>query len=116
MKRIRIPILPIAIVAGVIFAVTWAARSSVNRSIPFEVPTEKSVADVVSEVNQKFADDWSEYDLEPSAMADELTVFRRLSLALHGTIPSLEEIRRFESDQKPDRKPDRQPGPPKGIS
>ncbi len=32
-----------------------------------------------------------------------MTVLRRLSLALHGTIPSLEELRRFEADQAPDR-------------
>lgn len=39
----------------------------------------------------------------PAAPVDELTVLRRLSLALHGTIPSLEELRRFEADERPDR-------------
>jgi hypothetical protein len=35
--------------------------------------------------------------------AEDLQVLRRLSLALHGTIPALEEIRQFEADQRPDR-------------
>ena len=39
----------------------------------------------------------------PATQADDLTLLRRLSLALHGTIPSLEEIRRFEADARPDR-------------
>jgi hypothetical protein len=35
--------------------------------------------------------------------APELAVLRRLSLALHGTVPSLEEIREFEADRAADR-------------
>ena len=35
--------------------------------------------------------------------ADDLTVMRRMWLALAGTIPSLEEIRRFEADTAPGR-------------
>jgi hypothetical protein len=37
--------------------------------------------------------------LVPAPQADELTVARRLSLALTGTIPSLQEIRQFEAHQ-----------------
>ena len=40
---------------------------------------------------------WQQTGVEPADAAPELLVARRLSLALHGTIPSLEEIRRFES-------------------
>ena len=39
---------------------------------------------------------WQEQGLEPAPPAPELTVVRRLSLALTGTIPSLEEIRQLE--------------------
>jgi hypothetical protein len=35
--------------------------------------------------------------------APELTVLRRLSLALHGTVPSLAQIREFEAHSAPDR-------------
>ncbi|WP_240928265.1 DUF1549 domain-containing protein [Thalassoroseus pseudoceratinae] len=103
MNRFRLPILPLLVLTGVIVAVSWAARSSVSRAIPTNLPREMSLGNAIAEVDRKFDEEWSKFDLEPSALADDLTVFRRLSLALHGTIPSLEEIRRFESDDKPDR-------------
>ncbi len=40
---------------------------------------------------------WAEKGLEPAPRADELAMMRRLSLALTGAIPSLEEVRRFEA-------------------
>ncbi len=42
-------------------------------------------------------------DVRPAEPAPELIVARRISLALTGTIPSLEEIRRFESWPKAER-------------
>lgn len=51
----------------------------------------------VTRVDQAFVDKWDAADVEPVARADDLTIARRLSLALTGTIPSLEEIREFES-------------------
>lgn len=41
--------------------------------------------------------------VERAPVAADLTVMRRLWLALAGTIPSLEEIRRFEADDAPGR-------------
>jgi len=46
---------------------------------------------------------WAEAGIEPAAPATDLAVLRRAWLALAGTIPSLEEIRRFEADPRPDR-------------
>lgn len=57
----------------------------------------------VERVNAWLQQEWSSEDLRPAGRADELTVFRRLSLALHGTVPSLEEVRSFASDRGPDR-------------
>ncbi|WP_339748003.1 DUF1549 domain-containing protein [uncultured Rubinisphaera sp.] len=57
----------------------------------------------VSQVNQWFRNDWQVTGLAKAPPADEKILLRRLSLALHGTIPSLEELRRFEADQRPDR-------------
>lgn len=57
----------------------------------------------VSRVNEWLRREWTEQGIEPAGMADDLTIFRRLSLALHGTVPSLEEVRSFVSDQAPDR-------------
>jgi len=44
-------------------------------------------------LNDLFAQHWKELGIQPAPRADDLTVMRRLSLALTGTIPSLEEIR-----------------------
>jgi hypothetical protein len=52
---------------------------------------------VVHGVDGAFRRQWSEEGLEPAPRAPELTVLRRLSLAMTGTVPSLEEIRRFEA-------------------
>ena len=60
---------------------------------------------VVGEVDASFRDDWAARGLTPAPRADDLNVARRLSLALTGTVPSLEEIRQFEL-QPPDRRVD----------
>ena len=41
--------------------------------------------------------------MQIASPTDDLTVFRRLSLALFGTVPSLEDIRAFEDDSRPDK-------------
>ena len=51
----------------------------------------------VDDVNRQFRADWSMAGLEPAGRADDLAICRRLSLALTGTIPSLEEIRAIEA-------------------
>lgn len=59
--------------------------------------------EVSAQANEHLAALWEREGLTPADEADELTLLRRLSLALHGTIPSLEEIRRFESDGRDSR-------------
>ncbi len=51
----------------------------------------------VDAVNREFHDDWKLTDLDPAPRAPDLTICRRLSLGLTGTVPSLEEIRQIES-------------------
>ena len=55
---------------------------------------------VVSAVDMAFRRRWADEKLVPAAEADELAVMRRVALALVGTIPSLEEVRRFEARPK----------------
>jgi len=47
-------------------------------------------------VDADFAKAWAQQQLQPAAKADDLTLVRRLSLALTGSIPSLQEIRMLE--------------------
>jgi len=58
---------------------------------------------IVGKVDRILAQKWADAGITPANPADDLTVLRRLSQALHGTVPSLEEIRLFESDLQPKR-------------
>ncbi len=59
----------------------------------------------VERVEQSFANQWKSAHLETAPVADDLTVARRLSLALTGTIPSLEELRALEAQPQAERVP-----------
>lgn len=114
---IRNALLPLVVLAGVAALTLRAMQSPL--SLPQPVVADSELDDLqatVDEVNAALRRLWSEASapagdipadrlpaVNPAARADDLTVLRRLSLALHGTIPSLEEIRRFEADARPDR-------------
>ena len=51
----------------------------------------------VDRVDAAFQQNWADEGLRTAEPADDLQVARRLSLGLMGTVPSLEEIRQFES-------------------
>jgi hypothetical protein len=55
------------------------------------------LGEVVEQVNREFRASWQARGLRSAPRADDLTIARRLSLGLTGTIPSLEEIRALES-------------------
>ncbi len=74
------------------------ARASVRPVVAAPAPGPN-----VGQVDTTFRQRWAEQGLTPAATAPELAVMRRLSLALCGTIPSLEEIRRFEARPQPGR-------------
>jgi hypothetical protein len=94
--------------AIVFVAIVWLVNS-VTRQPLKGIATEDSARPAVNldasvqQLNQFFAHRWAEQQLEPAQHADELTVLRRITLALMGTVPSLEEIRAFEQDSGPDR-------------
>ncbi|MCE9562943.1 MAG: DUF1549 and DUF1553 domain-containing protein [Planctomycetes bacterium] len=58
---------------------------------------------VVRKVNEEFRKDWDANGLTPAPRASDLAVARRMSLALTGSVPSLEEIRQFEQHDKGER-------------
>ena len=95
---------PLLVIVGVVALVASAARSPIAIQHPEQlVSYEPGDDSVVRKIDRLFMQEWRDAGLEPAALADELTVLRRLSLVLHGTIPSLEEIRLFESDLGADR-------------
>lgn len=59
--------------------------------------------EVVAQVNGQFHQHWTDHKIQPAPRADDLLIARRLSLALTGTVPSLEEIRALEQVPAADR-------------
>ncbi len=74
-----------------------------NRKIRFDAgPTRQDdFQQTLRQVNESFQQSWREQSIQPAPPADPLAVARRASLALIGSVPSLEEIRQFEA-QPPD--------------
>lgn len=66
---------------------------------PLPLPHAKAdpqVEAAIRRLDAAFADAWKKADVSPAPDADPLTLSRRLSLALTGAPPSLQEIRRLE--------------------
>lgn len=57
----------------------------------------RNVPAVARQVDAAFRDEWRRQGSRPAGRASDLTIARRLALALAGTVPSLEEIRRLEA-------------------
>jgi len=53
--------------------------------------------EVSARVDEAFREGWRTRGISPAPAAPDLAVMRRLNLALAGTVPSLEEVRRFEA-------------------
>lgn len=84
------------LLAGAAVLLDGALRS--QRLPPLATPDENaSLAQTVAAVDAEFLDHWREAGRSPAPEADVLTHARRLSLALTGAPPSLEEIRRLEA-------------------
>ena len=92
-----IGVLPVVLI--VVCLVGWAAHSPVAQ--PTSSSADKADDDLnaaVDRIHRYFHNRWRELEGQVSESADDLQVLRRLSLALHGTLPSLEEIRLFENE------------------
>ncbi|MBS0203671.1 MAG: DUF1549 domain-containing protein [Planctomycetes bacterium] len=108
MVRFPFPILktllPLCVVVGVFAIVATAARTNVVHQPPTESGRVAVETDpVVTQVDRLFARKWADAGVTPANPVDDLAILRRLSQVLHGTVPSLEEIRLFEADAGPRR-------------
>lgn len=54
------------------------------------------VGDIVAELNKEFLADWDKQQLPHAERAPNLAILRRISLALTGTLPSVEELRHVQ--------------------
>ncbi|MEZ6059839.1 MAG: DUF1549 domain-containing protein [Planctomycetaceae bacterium] len=97
-------ILAMLVVTGVLYLmVVQAGHITPAAQAPAQLAEADRIDHSVARINAWFRRHWADEGLQPAELADDLTVFRRLSLALHGTVPSLEEIRTFSADSSKDR-------------
>ncbi len=76
----------------------WKPRSiETPESFDPAVSASPEFRSVVEQVDAAFAQTWQAAGVEPAPNVDEWGTIRRLSLALTGTIPSIEEIRAVEA-------------------
>jgi hypothetical protein len=91
----------IALVAGGILTLGWNLippkhGKPLTASQP-ETYQVDAFQNTVDQVNRSFRETWTNEGVQQGLKADDLIIARRLALGLMGTIPSLEEIRQFES-------------------
>jgi len=91
----------LAFLAIVTIAITtlanWLLAPPKQREIePPQIVKNDSFQQTLESINEAFQASWQDQDLQPTPKADDLTIARRISLGLTGTVPSLEEIRLLE--------------------
>ena len=102
--RTTLPALAVLTVAfAVIGAVAAASRTTLPSAPVAAEPSGKAVRLLAARLDAILDARARAAGIEPAAAADDLAVLRRTWLAVAGTIPSLEEIRHFEADPRPDR-------------
>jgi hypothetical protein len=93
-------LLVLAVGIGGLAAVAASLLSQDRLTQPKQVPEASSSSgwsEVVAQIDQQFRAGWEKAHLRPAPRASALTIARRLSLGLTGTVPSLEEIRALEN-------------------
>ena len=98
-------LVPLLLVAAALLAMiqTISGRKTTNISTPATVSKQFAVDLTTEKVDQWFAARWTSEQITPATTAAPLAILRRLSLALHGTVPSLEELREFDADDRPQK-------------
>ena len=96
-----LPVLAILAVVGLVASAAISRETAAPTTALVAAPTHRPVAAAV--IDGPLAARWAEASIDPAEPADDLEILRRAWLALAGTIPSVEEIRRFEADAGPDR-------------
>lgn len=86
------PTILLALLVGLSLAIR---QGIAERSRP-KLPPHSSIAEVVAKLDGEFESLWHRTTVTPAPEADALLVARRVSLALVGSVPSMQEIRWLE--------------------
>jgi len=99
LKRLRrLSVVGFLLVGGTV-GVFWLNSAFAAKKAAPRVENDVDFTTVVNRINLAFEKSWREADVSPAPAAPILTIARRLSLGLTGTLPSLEEIRLLEKQQ-----------------
>src|SRR5262249_44967525 len=79
---------------------TLLRRERLHEPAAISQSSDADFARSLEQLNAEFRDHWHSQKLDVAPAADDLQIARRLSLALVGCAPSLEEIRTLESQPK----------------
>lgn len=91
---IRLGALLVLVIAAIV-TLTWYLGSEELAPLP-SAEASDPLKESTKRLNAAFESSWKELELETAPQALDHTLARRLSLALTGAAPSLEELRRFE--------------------
>ncbi|HEY1172916.1 MAG TPA: DUF1553 domain-containing protein [Verrucomicrobiae bacterium] len=85
------------VLAGSVLLPLWRNKPPpAPKNFQSKTQPDAAFADVVARVDAAFEKEWQAASVKPAPAAPILTLARRLSLGLTGTLPSLEEIRALE--------------------
>ena len=101
--RAAVIIFALLIAALVLKVAQMAGRVEQLAGSPAVVADDQQLGPAITRLNAKFRQQWQAENLQVGDTVADLTVLRRLSLAMFGTVPSLEDIRAFEHDEQPNR-------------
>ena len=85
--------------AGLLGMFLWVNPALGAKRLGLSLENDPGFTGVVGQINASFEKAWLEAGLAPAPAASVLTIARRLSLGLTGTLPSLEEIRLLEAKE-----------------
>jgi hypothetical protein len=93
------PTVLLALLVGLSLAVR---QGIAERSRP-QLPPQSQTSQIVATLDADFERLWTKSNVAPTSSADDLLVARRISLALVGSLPSLQEIRWLETQPRETR-------------
>ncbi len=98
--RVLRRLVPLLMVVAALLALVQviSGRKPADNSTPNKVSKQFAVQPTTRRLDQWFETRWTDEQITPATAAEPLAILRRLSLALHGTVPSLEEVRQFDAD------------------
>ena len=91
-------LLPVVVLAALFLLVNRASHPSRHELGTVPAADRSLTASSIAALDDALDREWTKKGLKPAEDADDLAVARRVSLALHGAIPSLEELARFRAE------------------